>query len=154
MILSVVMIYATTGFSIVSHMCGCHEHGNSQISLSSNAPCCEHLPEENQNCCQHKETSSECCHHQRSACNEKDGKSCCNLQSIFIKTDEYIVYTQLQIEEPAVKNILCQRTSNVNLKDDSLYRTVFQLTDRLPPSSFGKNLITLIHQFKLDPFPG
>jgi len=142
-ILVLAILWATTGITVYSHYCSLSDSVNTSLFLEG-ADCEHHEDDiEAQACCVEKtncETNAadtDCCATQKqvfklaSSFNIPDDS-----QKVKIIDIRLFDHTLLWIEEAEV-----------------IEKNLFQLSDKLPPGSYGKELLLSLHQQKIAPAP-
>ena len=60
---SIVIVYSTTGYGLVSHMCACEDDKKIQIAMGMESNCCDHNEQQPISCSPANE-NEECCNHE------------------------------------------------------------------------------------------
>jgi hypothetical protein len=143
------LIMATGGFSVYRHVCHCADEMTASFFRQES---CEHQnPSRAKSCCRENETRS-CCSEEpvkekKHTCHKSD---CCKTTSLFLKiNDSY----QPGVEKTSLKPVVVlTAVLFIDISKEILSVTTSNLFNAdLPPPHTGKELLTAMHQLKLDP---
>lgn len=143
------LIMATGGFSVYQHMCHCA--GEMTASFYKHENCDHHKVSEEKSCCSMKETKA-CCDQEpaketKQTCHKDN---CCKTTSLFIRINDAF---QPGFEKVTLKPVIAPATVLfIDFSEDIISAPTLSVlgSDSSPPES-GKEILTAIHQLKLDP---
>lgn len=144
------LITATGGFSVYQHFCNCAGEMTSSFFKQEN--CDHHHAVETKSCCNVKETKSCCAAEplkvEKPTCHQGN---CCNTTSHFFKISDSF---QQGIAKVTLKPVfIAEAIIYINLSEDIILAPTLKICcSDLPPPDSGKEIITALHQLKLDTY--
>jgi hypothetical protein len=144
LILLVAFLWATTGVTVYTHYCSLSDSVNTSIFLED-ADCGHH----------NKQAVTQSCCAEKNACESNSAETdCCATQKQFFKLAASF---NIPDDSQKVKIIDIRLFFNLDLlwiqEAEVIEKEHIQLTDKLPPGSYGKELLLALHQQKIAPAP-
>ncbi len=153
-VLAIMLVVTTGGFSIYEHFCGCSEVVETSL-LVENFDCSDHHQDAAEiSCHTEKDTPAEkCCSHpvEKSARSCQAG-DCCSTSGVFVRLQHIF---NLPLEKISLKFVIAFvrliSSEELSYHDNHTFVKENYLYNNLPPPLFGKEMILAYHQAKIPP---
>ena len=141
-VLAIMLVVTTGGFSIYEHFCGCSEVVETSL-LVENFDCSNHHQDAAENCCSHPvEKPARSC----------QSGNCCSTSGVFVRL-QYIY--NLPLQKISLKFVIAFvrliSSEGLSYHDNHTFVKENYLYNNLPPPPFGKEMILAYHQAKIAP---
>lgn len=151
LILSGILVFASGGFSLIHHYCGCSDNNNLSLMIEDESchdndvdQCCiVSIPDTKENCCDEQNNKAHRAHEQGG-----DKHNCCSSEYFYFKTDNFDLSGKKEITFDFIIAFVQEISTEKSQKNipESL---VHQINNDLPPPDYGIELLYSIHQLKI-----
>lgn len=148
---AVMLVIASGGFSFYHHYCNCAGEFNNSLIIETadchdskdDQSCSTANIEKLKSCCEAETNQSKLQH----TCASSD--NCCSSEVTFLKTDDFnYSFDQKRSFTFVVAYVQVLETNYLQKKENVVEKHTF--FNDLPPPSYGKDLIIILHKFKID----
>jgi len=146
-----IIVFASGGFNLIHHYCGCTEDDN--ISILVEKSCCSDEEDiyncdidsasEPASCCQNEAPLNQTKHNH---CDE--GGDCCSSEYLYFKTDNFDLSGNSRVNFVFIVAYVAEIQNNQNQAQQAEF-LIYQISNNLPPPEYGKELLYSIHQLKI-----